>query len=517
MNKELESKLKDLPRTPGVYFHKSKSGEIIYVGKAAVLKNRVRQYFQSSKNFDIKTAALVKEIADVDWVETESEIDALFLESEMVKRYMPRYNILLRDDKSQLFVRIDMNNEWPHVSFTRNPSDDGAEYHGPFYNGYSVKKALRYLRQVYPYYTKPMGKQTSRLDEDLGLSPRREDGAEAYRQNLRRLISYIKGNRVRLAREIEDDMKLAAKRHEFERAMVLRNKLQAMKELQRRVMFGDREFLDISKDKALNDLQQMFGFSKPIHRIEGYDISHLGGTEVVASMVVFTNGASDRAEYRKFKTKIERNDDTANMHETILRRFSPKNVAAWGKPDLILIDGGKGQLKSAIKALEQRGITVPIISIAKREEEVIVHQTKSNIAMDTLKQLQNDPPQGVGVFTEGEYFVLNLHLGQRNAGSHSRNLRGGDSVSPYVDVTKLFQRIRDESHRFAVSYHTVLRRAKQTSSALDEIPGIGPVTKRKLLKQFGSVKKIAGSSEAELSAVVRPEIARLLKKYVNNV
>jgi len=163
VNDRLKSKLQTLPITPGVYFHKSKSGEVIYVGKAAVLKNRVRQYFQNSRSRDAKTYALVSEIHDTDWIETESEIDALFLEGEMIKplflegemikRYMPRYNVLLRDDKSQLFVRIDMKSEWPHVSFTRNPTDDGAEYIGPFYNGYAVKKALRYLRRIFPYYT----------------------------------------------------------------------------------------------------------------------------------------------------------------------------------------------------------------------------------------------------------------------------------------------------------------------------------------------------------------------------
>ena len=150
MNQELQDKLKILPVRPGVYFHKSKTGEIIYVGKAAVLKNRVRQYFQESRSRDNKTLALVNEIVDVDWIETDSEVDALFLESEMVKRYMPRYNILLRDDKSQSFVRINMKSEWPIVSITRNPQDDGAEYFGPFYNSFALRKALRYLRKIYP-------------------------------------------------------------------------------------------------------------------------------------------------------------------------------------------------------------------------------------------------------------------------------------------------------------------------------------------------------------------------------
>ena len=514
MNKQLESKLKQLPRSPGVYFHKSDSGEIIYVGKAAVLKNRVKQYFQSSRNFDVKTMALVREIHDTDWVETESEIDALFLESEMVKRYMPRYNILLRDDKSQLFVRIDIKNEWPYVCFTRNPGDDGAEYFGPFYNGFAVKKAIRHLRQIYPYYTKEPGKQTSRLDEDLGLSPKKSEGTVVYKQNLRKLISYIKGNRVALMRELETAMKAAAKEQDFEKAADLRNKLNAMKELQRRVMFGDREFLDISKDKALSDLQNILMLPKIPSRIEGYDISHMGGTEVVASMVVFTNGVSDRAEYRKFKTKIERNDDTGNMHETILRRFSPKNIAAWGMPSLVLIDGGKGQLSAALLAMEARGVSVPTISIAKREEEIVIHRTRSNIPLDVIESFRKSAPLGVGVFDEKEYVILNLHLGQQNAGSHSKNLRGSQSVSPYSDITKLFQRVRDESHRFAVSYHTVLRRKKLTANVLEEIPGIGPKTRKQLLIKFGSFKGIMSASEVEIAEVAGSKKAEIIKRYL---
>ena len=514
MNSQLETKLKTLPRSPGVYFHKSKTGEIIYVGKAAVLKNRVRQYFQSSRNFDVKTLALVREIEDTDWVETESEIDALFLESEMVKRYMPRYNILLRDDKSQLFVRIDMKTEWPYVCFTRNPSDDGAEYFGPFYNGYAVKKAIRHLRQIYPYYTKEPAKQSSRLDEELGLSPRKLDGAVVYKQNLKKLISYIKGNRVALMRELEVAMKNAASEHDFERAAEYRNRLTAMKELQRRVMFGDREFLDISKDKALSDLQVLFSLPKVPSRIEGYDISHMGGTEVVASMVVFTNGVSDRAEYRKFKTKLERNDDTANMHETILRRFSQKNIVSWGIPGLVLIDGGKGQLRAALDAMHIREVDVPTISIAKREEEIVLHRTRSHISTDFIDSLAENPPKGVGVFNEGDYIVINLHMGQQNAGSHSKNLRGSSGVSTYTDVTKLFQRIRDESHRFAVSYHTVLKRKRQTASVLEEIPGIGPVTRKKLLTKFGSVKGISAAPYDELVSQVGVAVADNIQKYL---
>lgn len=515
MNKTLSEKLKTLPRSPGVYFHKSSTGEIIYVGKAAVLKNRVRQYFQNSRDMDTKTRALVAEIVDTDWVETESEIDALFLESEMVKRYMPRYNILLRDDKSQTFVRIDMKSQWPTVSFTRNPADDGAEYYGPYYNGYAVKKALRYLRKTFPYFTKAPSGGRPDLDTHLGLSPGPEVTSDQYKATLRNLIRYLKGERVALVRELERDMKTAAGLHDFEKAAMYRNRLNNLRELQRRIMFGDKEFLNISKDKALSDLRDLLGLKKLPARIEGYDISHMGGVNVVASMVVFTNGVSDRANYRKFKTKIEKNDDYANMHETLLRRLSEKNIKAWGMPDLLLIDGGKGQLDAALRAVEQRGLSIPTVSIAKREEEVIIHKTRSHVAIEQLDILRQDPPEGVAVNVSGDYYTLNLHAGQINASGHSRNLRGTSLHMRYSDVTKLFQRIRDESHRFAVSYHTVLKRQKQTASSLEDIPGIGPANRKKLIRTFGSMRGVQQATDVQLQNAVGKAKARVLRQYLS--
>lgn len=504
MNAVLEAKLKTLPRSAGVYFHKSKTGEIIYVGKAAVLKNRVRQYFQSTRDMDIKTRALVEEIEDTDWVETESELDALFLESEMVKRYMPRYNILLRDDKSQTFVRIDMKSQWPTVSFTRNPIDDGADYFGPYYNGFAIKKALRYLRKIFPYYTKtPKPGQRPDLDSHIGLSPRPGVSSDEYKSVLRQLIRYIEGGRKAIIRDIEKQMHFAAKLHDFENAAHFRNQLNDLRALQQKIMFGDREFLDISKDKALGDLVELFGLAKTPARIEGYDISHMSGQNVVASMVVFTNGVSDRANYRKFKT-AERNDDYANMYEVIFRRFSEKNIKSWGMPDLLLIDGGKGQLEAAIRALEAREIQVPIISIAKREEEVIVHSTKSHIGMEKLQNAFKNQTGELVVNRSSDFYIVNLHPGQTNASGHSKNLRAstGAGITKYSHVTKLFQRIRDESHRFAVSYHTVLKRNKQTASILEDIPGVGPVTRRKLIRTFGSLRALKEVPVEKLSEVV---------------
>lgn len=512
VNAALSQKLKTLPCRPGVYFHKAKNGEVIYVGKAAVLRNRVRQYFQDSRGRDNKTMALVAEIADTDWIETESEVDALFLESEMIKRYMPRYNVLLRDDKSQTFVRIDMKSQWPIVGFTRNPRDDGAEYIGPFYNGLALKKAVRYLRRVFPYLTRPRRPGHSRLDEDLGLSPKESDGSSAYKANLRTLISYIKGNRKAIVAELERDMKTAAGLQQFERAAELRNKLRAMQELQQRVCFGDREFLAISKDRALADLAKLLGLAQIPARIEGYDISHMSGHQVVASMVVFTNGVSNRTEYRKFKV-AEKNDDTGNMHDVIFRRLSERRLKGWGQPDLLLIDGGKGQLAAAIKARDQQGVHVPIVSIAKRHEELLVHKTGSHVDIRFLQQSVAERRPDLMVDDHGDVFVVNLHPYHRNAGAHSKNLRGlsvGESAAPdsaadtlaSADIVKLFQRIRDEAHRFAVSYHTVLARRTGTKNQLEQIPGIGPKTRAKLLRHFGSVRAVCQADRTALKRVV---------------
>ena len=485
---KLQEKLKTLPRSPGVYFHKDKNGEIIYVGKAAVLKNRVRQYFQSSRDMDLKTKTLVAEIADTDWVETESEIDALFLEAEMVKRYMPRFNILLRDDKSSIYIRIDLKSEGPHVSYTPSSIDDGAEYYGPYYNSFAIKKALRYLRRIFPYYTikptftrpGPANKKRMDLDDHLGLSPVNMT-SQQYKVNLKKLISYIKGNRKQIISELEADMKTAAKSQDFEGAAAIRNKIGNLRQLQTSIVFGDKEFLDISKDMALSDLRDMLGLKKIPVRIEGFDISHMSGTDVVASMVVFKNGASDRSEYRKFKAHYQQNDDYRNMNETITRRLSEKNLKSWGVPDLILIDGGKGQLDAAIQARDKCGQTrIPFIGLAKRDEQIVLKDITPD--RDKVAELSGS------LEISADFTLINLPKS--------------------THIIKLLQRIRDESHRFAVSYHTALSRGRQTTGALDDIVGIGPKTRSKLIRKFGSIKNLKNVDETQIAQVVGKDKAK---------
>ena len=498
MNSELKEKLKNLPTDPGVYFHKSVSGEIIYVGKAANLKNRVRQYFQKSKARDPKTQLLVADIVDTDWMVVDSEIEALFLEAEMIRRYMPKYNILLRDDKSMVYLRIDYDSDYPTVSTTRHPMDDNAKYFGPFLSALSLRQALKILRRIFPYATKkPINQKRATLYYHIGLDPGLEENRTSlkdYRANLRKLMAVISGNKEKIEKQIQKEMQQAAKLQNYELATKYRNQLTALSNLSRQVIFSDKEFLDISKDHALSELVSLLSIEKYPRRMEAYDISHMQGSDVVASMVVFTNGVSDKGRYRKFKMKIDQNDDFYNMHEALYRRLQPKNIKSWGQPDIVVIDGGKGQLDAATKARDEAGFNnIPFIGLAKRQEQIVVQKAKSNVEIN-LKVLNSLG----GYLTETEDFIL-IDL------PHSTNL------------IKLLQRIRDESHRFAVSYHSVLKIKRQTSSVLDDIPGVGPDTRRKLQRQFGGLKNIQVASLEELSNVVGESKATIIKKHLANL
>lgn len=416
----LKAKLKTLPSAPGVYFHKNQKGEVIYVGKAAVLKNRVRQYFQNTEK-DSKTEALVAEIFDTDWIVVETEMDALFLESEMIKRYMPQWNILLRDDKTVSYVRIDMNNPVPFVSTTRNPLDDGATYIGPFYAKNTILKALRILRKIFPFYDKPYdGKKT--LNSDLGLTPGIEIGKttpKEYKKSLRFLIRYLNGDREKLILDLEKQMKSAAALGDFEEAAKLRDEYFGLKGLKRKIIFSDKEFLDLSSDQALLELKQLLGLKEPPRRIEGYDISHISGTNTVASMVVFQNGVSDRTAYRKFKIRSSKNDDTASMYEVIFRRLKHKE---WAFPDLIILDGAIPQLGAVINLLES--VHIPVIGRNKSGDHT------RNADVNVIIPVRN---------TDGSYEYRSKFYSNE---SH---------------LAKLIARIDEESHRFAITYHRQLR------------------------------------------------------------
>ncbi len=434
MNEELKKKLRTLPAAPGVYFHKNKAGEIIYVGKAAVLKNRVRQYFQHPKDRDPKTAALVEEIFMTDWIVVDTEMDALFLESEMIKRYMPKWNILLRDDKNVSFVRIDINSEIPYVSMTRNPLGDDAHYIGPFYAQNTIATALRILRKIFPYYDKPYtGKKT--LETDLGLTPGIEVGkmtSKEYHKILKNLIRYLEDDRQKLLINLEKEMKEESKKGNFERAAELRNELFGLKGLKKKIVFSDKEFLDISSDQALLSLQKMLGLATPPRRIEGYDISHQSGQDVVGSMVVFSNGVSDRSEYRKFKLKNQQNNDTASLKEVLTRRLAH---TTWSYPDLIILDGGAPQVSALFPLLSAKGI--PVIGRDKSGD----HSKSSNVKL-IIPELKPDRAPDNKDIKAGD---LTFRLVELSKDSH---------------VARLVARIDEEAHRFAITYHTLLKRKR---------------------------------------------------------
>ena len=431
MDIALKQKLAKLPALPGVYFHKNSNGEIIYVGKAAVLKNRVRQYFQKSVK-DIKTEALVREIADTDWIVVDTEMDALFLESEMIKRYMPKWNILLRDDKTVSYIRIDMKSEVPYISFTRTPQDDKATYIGPFYGKSAVEKAVRILRRIFPYYDKPYtGKKT--LDTDLGLTPGIEIGKTTpadYKKDLKKLIRYLEGDRQKLIKDIEREMNAEAKLGHYERAAELRNQFFGLQGLRKKIVFSDKEFLDISKDRALAEIKQLLNLENPPRRIEGYDISHNQGENVVASMVVFVNGVSDRSEYRKFKLKNQKNDDFNNLREVLERRLKHSE---WPMPDLIILDGGEPQLRAVQDIVDAAHI--PVIGRDKSGDHSKNAKVKIVVPVATPISTTSATPADSSIATSYRlvHFASDSHL------------------------AKLIARIDEESHRFAITYHRLLQ------------------------------------------------------------
>lgn len=336
----------------------------------------------------------------------------------MIKRYLPKWNILLRDDKTVSYVRVDLKNPIPYVSITRNPLDDQAIYVGPFYAKSTIQRALRILRKVFPFYDRPYDGKKS-LHTDLGLTPGLEIGrsdATEYKKNLRHLIRYLEGDRKKLLKELEKQMFAASDAGDYETAAKLRNQLFGLRELRRKIIFSDREFLDLSSDYALTQLQELLNLPFPPRRIEGFDISHQSGTNAVASMVVFLNGASARSEYRKFKIKEDKNNDFANMREVLIRRFRHQE---WPAPDLILIDGGKPQLEAVRDFLDPLGI--PYIGLAKQQETIILPLYHNNQDLSIEERYQSV------------------------------------SISHNTHIIKLLQRIRDESHRFAITYHRLLK------------------------------------------------------------
>lgn len=480
MNKMLKHKVDSLSTGPGVYMFLDSSEKIIYIGKALNLKKRVKSYFQKDHK-DYKTPLLVQNIFDIEFIETESEIEALFLEAELIKRHKPLYNVRERDDKNFIYIRITVKDEFPIVSLVRRPADDKARYFGPFVQSYGVRQALKYLRRAFPYFSKERQKYSSKLEYQIGVLPSPDIDKADYRKIINKLIMVLEGKSTRLIKDLEKNIAKLSKQHKYEEAIELRNQYLALKSLNSRIVFSDQQDAQRGVDLAMSGITALLALKKVPKRIECYDISNFAGGDSVSSMVVFTNGIPDNKQYRHFKMYTKGPNDFAMMRETLMRRFSIKNNN-WPKPDLIIVDGGKGQLSSARKVLSEIAPGILAVGLAKRYETVFIHN-------DDINNPSNE------FVSDGEYYSLNF-----------------ENNSP---ILHLFQRIRDEAHRFAVSYHTKLRNKRVAKSELDSIEGVGPARKKMLIRHFGSVKGVKAAKKVELVPIVGEKIAERITLHLS--
>ena len=596
----LREKVAQLPLAPGVYLYKDGAAKVIYVGKAKSLRARVRGYFNEDRLAEAKTGSLIAEARDIDYILVDNEKEALALENNLIKQYKPRYNVLLRDDKTYPYVKL-TSERFPRVYVTRRLRKDGATYFGPYFPGNLAHRLVHFIHRHFlvpsckvdltRYHPKPCLQY--HIHRCQGPCVEGLTTPEAYAQSVRQVRLFLEGRHAALASELRAQMEAAAEAERYEEAAAIRDLLSTVEELDQRQkmaaasgddvdIFGyyaepplvavnlfhlrngaivDRreffwedqtefnapeffsslllqiyldqqyvpsiihvplEFEDLEvmeelltekknrkveihtpqrgQKKAMltlaqtnakhsfdarfrilkpsslaiqEALQDALGLPEPPKRIECFDISHIQGTDKVASMVVWEEGRMKKADYRKFIIRtVEGNDDFASMAEVVTRRYSRLQAEGTPLPGLILIDGGLGQLHAAADALDAIGvINQPLASIAKREEIIYV-----------LGQ-------------ENEPVVL-------------------DRFSP---ILHLIQTIRDEAHRFAVTFHRTRRNARTLTSELDQIPGIGEITVRKLLKEFGSSELVREASEEDLARQVGPSAARKIRSWYDAV
>lgn len=600
---ELKEKLESLPKNPGIYQFKNSYGTIIYVGKAKNLRNRVRSYFRGKKHVDAKTKAMIGKIADLELIVVDSEAEALILEDTLIKKLKPKYNVLLRDDKSYPYVRV-TNEEYPRIFYTRNIIRDGSKYFGPFTEVRPLKHLMRVLRNLfylrscdYKLTDEAVAEKKFKLcldyhiDKCLGPC----EGLiskEEYNENIRQAMQILAGRTRDLEKMLEQEMLNYSEGMQFEEAARIRNRLEMLREYTARqkivstdpvdrdvfalarvdesacsIIFKIRDgkligkrhfivkdaaeradgriiqrtierwyiesefipgeiFLPVEPDDpeylldwigrkkgspvnvhipqrgekkklvnmaaanaefilrdyhialakreqavphALVALQRDLRLSKPPRRIECFDNSHIQGSELVSSMVTFVDGKPKKTDYRKYKIRtVHKNDDFAAMRETIGRRYRRLLDAKSELPDLVIVDGGKGQLSSAYSIMQELDIAekVKIIGLAKKLEEV---------------------------FLPGESEAVILP-------KTSSSLR-------------LLQQLRDEAHRFAITFHRQLRSKRTLRTQLTEIPGIGEKTANKLLREFGSLENIKKAGSEKLRDIVGPKIASKIESF----
>ncbi|HKZ33462.1 MAG TPA: excinuclease ABC subunit UvrC [Vicinamibacteria bacterium] len=591
----LQDKLAQLPGRPGVYLFKGGSGQVLYVGKARVLRDRVRSYFQASRPAELHKARMVEEIADLELVVTDSEMEAIALENNLIKRHQPPYNVRLRDDKNHPYLKLTLAEEYPRLYVVRRPAEDGNAYGGPYIPASLGRRTAALVRKLFGIRTcketldgkRPRPCLQYQIKRCIAPCVAEICSPERYRRSCEDARLFLEGRTEEVTRRLREQMAGAAGAERYEEAASLRDQVQALvrleapqkittTDIEERDLFaahveGERAAVQVfsvrdgkvvaregflldrltEPERVLSEtLQQYYaggryvprevvvpgeipdralleawlaarrGTAVRIHvpqrgeklrlmelvlrnvrlaydlewkqarrqsqellralrdvvdlevdpqRIECFDISNIQGSDVVASMVVFEGGLPKKSDYRKFKLKTVSGapDDFASMREVVGRRY--KRLLEEGKdlPELVLVDGGKGQLGAAVAALEELGLgEQPVISLAKREELVFVRGKDEPIALP--------------------------------------------HTSP---VLQLVQRVRDEAHRFAIGFHRQVRSRRTIASELDEIPGIGPARRRKLLSAFGSLRGVRGASEAELANVVGKATAARLRAH----
>ncbi len=421
-------KVKTFPTSPGVYLMKDGRGRVIYIGKAVNLRNRASSYFTKQAAEDFRTANLVREIMDIDFIAADSEVDALLLEARLIKDIQPPFNTELKDDKTFPYLEIFVREEFPRVEFTRKPRPRGTKLYGPFTNAKQLRGAIAVLQQVFRFRTCSLNiKQDDerwrwfrpcllasihQCTAPCNLRISRDD----YRRDIRKLRLFLEGKKKRLFRELREEMGLASKGLQFEKAARLRDQIKALENLNLRgdlKQHAQPEVFQVDPRRGLLGLKKIFDLPAVPRRIEGMDIAHLQGGETVASCVQFIDGLPFKHGYKRFKIRtVDGVDDFASMREVVSRHFRRLQQEGEAFPDILLIDGGKGQLGAAMAALGSIGVTPPFVcSLAKRDEEIFLPG-------------QSEP---------------------KLLSKHSYALR-------------LLQYVRDESHRFAQSYHHLLRK-----------------------------------------------------------
>jgi excinuclease ABC subunit C len=601
-----------LPNKPGVYIFRSEDGRVIYVGKAASLRSRVRSYFGSPRSMEPKVRALASSIAEFDYIVTNTAQEALHLEATLVKRHQPVFNVRLKDDKHYPYLKIDVQNKWPRVEITRRIENDGGRYFGPYASASSVRRTLDVVKRLFPWRpcTEEVtgGRPRPCLDFFIGrcIAPCSGACSEAeYDEVIRQVILFLEGRTENVLRALRAQMDEASRNMQYERAAILRDQIRAIENVSEaqvtayarptdedvfgmarsdgeavaQVLFvrgtkmigGDhfpldgakgepdaevmngflkqfyesstyvprtvllpleipetaeieewlserrggrvklvtprrgnkrrliamatenaREALEVARlrwltdtgktRQALEELQEELNLPALPNRIECYDISDIMGAHPVGSMVVFIGGRPRRAEYRRFRIKsVEGANDVAMMAEVLRRRFKRAAQAVeaqesaqaegWGAlPDLLIVDGGKAQLNAALDVLRETGAPfIPAAGLAKQQEELYVKDVSEPIVLSRTSQ-----------------------------------------------ALYLLQRVRDEAHRFAITYHRSVRQKAGTRSALDAIPGVGPKRKQALLRKFGSVREIREASVDEIASTVgfTRSLAERVKEYL---